>query len=202
MSESKAQRKSFRVLDTVYLQYDEIDERTFKHGIGRWKLRQGNGAGFRSSLLDIDARLKEKLLILATESATLAEALNLLNTKIDALIEEFPQHRESKVALAQQNAETCEIGANGMLFTSDRQFPDGTKLVLRFLLAADSRYFETFATVVRTTEAPHPQKYQNAFGTAVAFNAMHSAQRDAIVQHLFDRESETLRLRRLQLESG
>ena len=61
MSNEKMQRKSFRILGTVQLIYEEIDDRTFEQGIGRWKLRSGAGTGFRSTLLDVDARFREKL---------------------------------------------------------------------------------------------------------------------------------------------
>jgi len=201
MSNQKKHRKSFRMLDTVHLLYQVIDQATFQRGIERWKLQTGSNAGVRSKLLDIEARFKEKLLILQSEASPVSEALILLNSKINAVIEELPDFRKSKMALAQQDPSTCEIGADGMLFGADQEYSPGTKMALRFLLAADSRYIETFCTVVRNTKSPDESDTQSPFGVAVKFCGMHSAQKDVIVQHLFDRESETLRMRRLDLDS-
>lgn len=201
MSDGKMHRKSFRILDTVHLLYDVIDDRTFEQGIGRWKLKSGSGTGFRSTLLDLDSRFREKLLILQAESPTLAASLNLLNTKMDAILEQLPDMRSSKSTLVQQNPYTCEISADGMLFPADKEYPPDTKMALRFLLAADSRYIETFCKVVRMTEPPEAAGENLKYGVAVEFRGMLSAQKDIIVQHLFDRESETLRMRRLDIES-
>lgn len=200
MTNEKSNRQSFRVLDTVHLIYEVIDEVTFQHGIQRWKLQQGSGAGFRSKLLDIEARFKEKLLILQSEASTVSEALILLNSKINTVMDEMPDLRQSKMVLAKEEPRTCEIGADGMLFGADQEYEPGTRMALRILLAADSRYIETFCTVVRNTTSPDENDSNQAHGVAVKFNGMHSAQKDIIVQHLFDRESETLRMRRLEIE--
>ena len=200
MSNQKTQRKSFRILDTVHLLYEVIDDATFGQGIQRWKLKTGSGAGFRSTLLDIEARFREKLLVLQSESSALAEALILLNSKIDAVMEGLPDLRKSKEVLAEQAPQTCEIGADGMLFAADKEYPPGTRMALRFLLTADSRYVETFCKVVRNAEPPGDPDASAPFGVAVQFCGMPSAQKDVIVQHLFDRESETLRMRRLEID--
>lgn len=200
MSNQQSNRKSFRVLDTVHLIYEVIDEATFQHGIERWKLKQGSSAGFRSRLLDIESRFKEKLLILQSEASPVSEALILLNSKIDAVMEQLPDLKESKMILANEEPRKCEIGADGMLFGADQEYEPGTRMALRFLLAADSRYIETFCTVVRNAESPDENDPNQPCGIAVKFNGMLSAQKDIIVQHLFDRESETLRMRRLEID--
>lgn len=201
MNTQQSNRKSFRVLDTVHLIYEEIDEVTFQHGLERWKLQQGSSAGFRSNLLDIEARFKEKLLILQSEASPVSEALILLNSKIDAVMEQLPDQKQSKKVLAKEEPRNCEIGADGMLFGTDREYEPGTRMALRFLLAADSRYIETFCTVVRNADSPDESDPNQPYGVAVKFNGMHSAQKDIIVQHLFDRESETLRMRRLEIDN-
>ena len=201
MNTHKSNRKSFRVLDNVHLIYEVIDEATFQHGIERWKLKLGSGAGFRSKLLDIESRFKEKLLILQSEASPVSEALVLLNSKIDAVMEQLPELKESKMELAKEEPRKCEIGADGMLFGADQEYEPGTRMALRFLLAADSRYIETFCTVVSSEYSPDEDDTNRPCGIAVKFNGMLSAQKDIIVQHLFDRESETLRMRRLEIDS-
>ena len=201
MNNQKSNRQSFRMLDTVHLIYEVIDEVTFQHGIERWKLQLGSGAGFRSKLLDIESRFREKLLILQSEASPVSEALILLNSKIDAVMDQLPDLRQSKMVLAKEEPRNCEIGADGMLFGADQEHAPGTRMALRFILAADSRYIETFCTVVRNTSSPEENDPNQPYGVAVKFEGMRSAQKDIIVQHLFDRESETLRMRRLEIES-
>ena len=140
-------------------------------------------------------------MILQSESGAVAESLILLSSKIDAVIDELPHLREAKMNLAKQEPRTCEIGADGMLFGADQAYPQGTRMALRFLLAADSRYLETFCEVVRVTKSPDDSDAGSPYGIAVKFCGMHSAQKDIIVQHLFDRESETLRMRRLNMDA-
>lgn len=200
MSSEQENRRSFRVRDTVYLLYDVISDLDVSQGLDRWKMSHGTGVGIRSKLLDIDARFNEKLFLLKSDSVVLAECLTLLNEKIIALIDELPGMKESKVALSKKEPQSCEIGADGMLFGTDQPFKAETKLLLRFLLSADNRYVETFCRVVRPTDPPDGDEPMMPFGVAVEFIGMKSEQKEILIQHLFDRESETLRMRRLRLE--
>ncbi len=86
-----------------------------------------------------------------------------------------------------------------MTFAAAEKIPPESKLALRFLLASDNRYVETFCRVVRDVD-PIDQDPKKPYGLAVEFLGMKSEQQDILVQHLFDRESETLRMRRLKLD--
>lgn len=200
MSNDEENRRSFRVRDSVYLMYEVVSDLDVSQGLDRWKMSHGTGVGIRSKLLDIDARFNEKLFMLKSDSVALAECLTLLNDKITALIDELPGMKESKEALSRKDPQFCEIGADGMLFGTDKQFQAETKLVLRFLLAADNRYVETFCRVVRPAEPPDGDEPRMPYGVAVEFMGMKAEQKEILIQHLFDRESETLRMRRLKLE--
>ncbi len=202
MSNGQENRRSFRVVESVCLKFEIISDREFDQGLERWKLRLGSSFGVRSTLLDIDARLNENLLVLKSESTALAACIVLLNDKIDTVLEEFPDLRESKAALAKQTPQICEIGADGMLFGADKRYPSGTKMLLRILLGTDSRYFETFGQVVRDVDVSDESRTDRPFDVAVEFQGVKSAQKDMLIQHLFNRESETLRLRRLQNDTN
>ena len=79
----------------------------------------------------------------------------------------------------------------------------GTKLTMQLLLASDNRFVESFCRVVRETDTPvgnDAEKYP--FGIAVEFQGMTGAQREVLIQHMFNRESETLRMRRIQIEQS
>lgn len=202
MNSGRENRRSFRIKETVYLKYEVISDREFHEGLERRKIRLGASSGIRSQILDLDTRLKERLFLLKGESSRIAECLNLLNEKLNTVIEQFPELRETKASLASSEPQTCEVGADGMVFSTDKPYSAGTKLALRFLLAADNRYVETFCSVVRDAEPVEEGNPVRPFYVAVEFQGMKAAQKEILIQHLFDRESETLRMRRLNLDAA
>ncbi len=201
-SNGQENRRSFRVTERVYLKYEVISDREFHQGLEHRKLRKGVSDGIRSTLLDLDARFEEKLYLLRNESGRLAECMTILNDKLNAIIEQLPELRESKASLARSEPLTCEIGADGMAFATEKHLEEGTKLALRFLLESDNRYIETFCRVVRNLDPPGDIDASRPFGVAVEFQGMKPAQKEILIQHLFNRESETLRMRRLELEES
>lgn len=201
-SDSNENRRSFRVSERVYLKYEIIDDLDFNRGLEHRKLRLGGSDGVRSKIVDLDARLDERMFLLRSESSRLAECVNLLNDKINAIIDHLPELQQSKTSLAQSDPQTCDIGADGMAFALDQKLGPGTKLFLRFLLEADNRYVETFAEVLRDIDPPGEEHPARPFGVAVAFSGMKSAEKEMLIQHLFNRESETLRMRRLQIDAA
>ena len=109
--------------------------------------------------------------------------------------------RQTKASLANSDPVDCDVGADGMVFPSKEQFREDTKLHLQFLLSSDNRFVETFAKVVRVTEPPHGNDNGvYPYGIAIEFIGMKQAQREILIQHMFNRESETLRMRRIQIE--
>lgn len=194
-------RRSFRILETVYLKYDVLSEEEFAEGLDRRKLKLGESEGFRSKLLDLDTRLDQKLYRLRAESSVLSECFSLLSEKVNAVIQQLPDIRESKSSLARSDPRLCELSADGMVFPTQQSFDPGTKLALRFLLESDNLYVETFCRVVRIDAPPGELTAQRPFGLAVEFDGMKPALKEVLIQHLFSRESETLRRRRLDLDA-
>jgi len=194
-------RRSFRVEETVYLKYEVISDRDFHEGLDRRKLRLGVSDGLRSIILDLDTRLDQQLYRLRAEANPIGECLATLNEKVNAVIQQLPEMRESQSSLARSKPLTCAVGADGMAFPAEKNYEVGTKLALRFLLESDNRYIEAFSQVVRQIEPPGEIDVERPFGIAVEFQGMKSAQKEILIQHLFERESETLRMRRLNLDA-
>jgi len=114
--------------------------------------------------------------------------------------EHLPSLRKTKASLAASEPQTCDVGADGMVFSTNEQLEIDSKLHLQFLLSSDNRYVETFCKVVRLTDSPNTTKTQFAHGVAVEFLNMPSTQREILIQHMFSRESESLRMRRLEID--
>lgn len=201
MASERENRRSFRMFETVHLDYEVISDREFHEGRARRKIRLGTADGLRSTILDLDARLAERLYLLRAESSVTAECISLLNEKLSILVDHIPEVRESKSSLARRDPQLCELGADGMLFGTDKEIAPGIRLALRFLLSSSHRYIETFCIVVREAPPPDPDDQRHPFAIVVAFVDMEPSQKEVIIQHLFNRESETLRARRQQLDA-
>jgi hypothetical protein len=200
MSSGKQDRRSFRIVESIHLSYDVLSDRDFHEGLERRKIRTGIDEGLSSRILDLDARLTERLYVLRGDSPAAAECISLLNDKLSSIIDQLPEMRQAKASVTKMKPQVCEIGADGMLFGVDRELPVGTRLALRFLLRSNNRYLETFCQVQRKADPPEEDGPSFAHAVAVEFLGMQSSQKEIIIQHLFTRECETLRLRKRRLD--
>ena len=200
MSNEYDNRRSFRVSETVYLKYELITEEEFKGGLSHYKIRLGLSDGANAKLTEIESRLGEAMFLLSKENEQISRCLTLLNDKLNLAISQVPAFREASSSLAKQPPQTCDVGADGLVFSSDKQMQIDDKLYFRFLLSSDNRYVETFASVVRLTDPPDTSNPAWQYGIGIEFNGMKPELREVLIQHMFNRESETLRMRRLKLE--
>ena len=144
-----------------------------------------------------------RFFLLRNESSLVAECLTLLNDKIDTAIEQIATSEGCANGACQPHTpQICELSAEGMAFGTHDSITPGSKISLRFLIASDNRYIESFATVVRNVDPPHSDTESFPVGVAVEFHGMPAAQKEIIIQHLFSKESETLRMRRLDFEAS
>ena len=196
-------RRSFRISESVYIKYATLTEEEFHEGLEHRKIRLGQDDGAQAMLVDIEARLGEAMYMMGAESDHVGKAMTLLNDKLNVVIEQLPGLRQTKASLANSDPLDCDVGADGMVFPAKEQLRDDAKLHLQFLLSSDNRFVETFAKVVRVTEPPHGNDTGLfPYGIAVEFIGMKQAQREILIQHMFNRESETLRMRRLEIEKA
>ena len=195
-------RRSFRIRETVYIKYDVLTDQDFADGIDRYKLRHGYNDDAQAQLVDIDARLSEAMFLMNGEADAVGRLITLLNDKLNVVINLLPGFAKTRAALAQMPAQLCEVAADGLVFSADQPLPIDAKLHLRFLLESDNRYVETFCRVVRHVESPNEGKSGLVHGIAVEFHGMKPEQREILIQYMFNRESQTLRMRRLEMEKA
>ena len=203
MSDGQENRRSFRISESVYVKYEILTDEEFHDGLDHRKIRLGQDDSAQALLVDIEARLSEAMYMLNAESDQIGKCITLLNDKLNVVIEQLPGLRQTKAALANSTPLNCDVGADGMVFPCKEKLAVDTKLHLQFLLSSDNRFVETFCHVVRHTEPPQGNDIDIVpYGIAVEFIGMKQAQREILIQHMFNRESETLRMRRLQIEAG
>ncbi len=195
-------RRSFRIYEPVYIKYEILSDEEFRYGLEHRKIRLGQDDSAQSMLVEIDARLGETMYILGAESEQVGKCITLLNDKLNIAIEHLPGLQQTKAALVNTPPKNCDVGAYGMDFPTNQRLKVDTKLHLQFMLSSDNRYVETFCRVVRETDPPHGNDTNELpYGTAVEFVGMRQALREVLIQHMFNRESETLRMRRLKLDA-
>ncbi|MEL7187393.1 MAG: PilZ domain-containing protein [Pseudomonadota bacterium] len=197
---SDENRRSFRVSEDIYIQHEMITDEEFQAGMEHFKLRRGITSGSAAKLVDVEARLSEAMYLMNGENSAFGRVLVLMNEKLNVAIEELPGFRETKSSLAKQPPQKCELSADGLVFSSESIMHEGDKIYLRMLLSSDNRFVESFCRVVRIAEAPDTSDPNRNHGIAVEFVKMPPAQREILIQHMFSLESETLRMRRLQLD--
>ena len=202
MNETHDNRRSFRINESAYVNYDVISEADVESGLDHLRLSTGGAESAHAELIDIEARLSEACYLLGAEHEQVSRVITLMNDKLNVVIDQLPGLRDTKAALLKTPPLSCEVSADGIAFPAERQLEVGTKLHLRVLLASDNRFFESFGRVVRGTEPPPGNDVEKfPHGIAVEFIGMKPAQREILIQHMFNRESETLRMRRLSLDA-
>ena len=182
----------------MLVKYTVVDDIDFRKGLQRWLIRQGRNSSIRTRILDVDARIDEVLLRVGNELPVVREAIQLLNRKIDVALEGLPEIRESMASFADIPAQECELSADGLAFGSDEEIEVGAKLYLAFMLISDSRFFETFGSVIRVHDHDDTSAYPYRYKIVADFQGMQSAEREILIQHLFSAQSAELRLRRTQ----
>ena len=201
MTTGKDNRRSFRISESVYVKYEVVDEETVKNGLEHYKLSLGVSDGAQAKLVEIEARLSEAMYLLSAENGKVGRCMTLLNDKLNIAIEQMPTLRETKKSLAQTLPQTCDVSADGLVFSSKQPLSVDDKLYIQFMLSSDNRYVESFCRVVRLTDPPDTSGQDFSHGIAVEFLDLPPAQREILIQHMFSRESETLRMRRLEMDA-
>ncbi len=200
MTREDDRRRSFRIVETVLLSCTGLEDSEFEAGIEAWRIGNGNTSRTRSLLVDLDARLDEHMFRIGADASSASEALRILNEKINVIAYALPDFKSATNALAEKSSQRCELSSEGMHFGLDESLPQGAGVVLQFIVLPENRYFETFARVVRSGPSTNDDFAPYTHSCAVTFEGMSPAERENLIQHLFTRQSQTLRLRRRQLD--
>jgi c-di-GMP-binding flagellar brake protein YcgR len=201
MTNGKDNRRSFRISESVYVKYEVVDDATVEDGLEHYKLSQGISDSAQAKLVEIEAKLSEAMYLLNAENGKVGRCMTLLNDKLNIAIEQLPSLRETKQSLAKTPPQTCDVSADGLVFSSKRPLSVDDKLYIQFMLSTDNRYVESFCRVVRLVDSTDTSGQDLPHGIAVEFLNLPPAQREILIQHMFSRESETLRMRRLEMDA-
>ncbi len=200
MSEGEREmRRSFRIREQAFVEVSELSDSEYAAILESRALQRPSEFGNHARLVNLENKFQEAFTLLGNAPGPVRECMAALNDKINLLFEQQPDRRAAMDKLTSGEALTCEIGATGIRFDLDRPIAEGSKVYLQVLLTSDRHYLET-AAVVRRTPEPLNEGAGDTYGVAAEFVGFSEAESELLIKHLFQRESESLRMRRLQLD--
>ncbi|MEL6951449.1 MAG: hypothetical protein AAGM16_15165 [Pseudomonadota bacterium] len=192
-------RRSFRIREQAFIEVRILTDSEYAAVLESRALQQPSAFGNHARLVSLENRFQEAFTLLGNASLPVRECLSALNEKLSLLFEEQPERQAVMTRLTSGDAATCEIGATGLRFDHDVHIEEGSKVFLQVLLTADRHYLET-AAVVRRTPPPLNESVDGRYGVAAEFVGFSEAESELLIKHLFQRESESLRMRRLSMD--
>lgn len=121
------------------------------------------------------------------QDPSIAEWMNMLNTKLDTIVRLLTLDREGFYSLPY---ECINIGGGGLRFSSADKYGIGDILEIMMILPLiHSATLYVYATVFSVSERNHNGMYE----TAVQYIKMDDAIQDEIIRFVFEREREILR---------
>lgn len=200
MSEGEREmRRSFRIREQAFVEVSELSDSEYAAILESRALQRPSEFGNHARLVNLENKFQEAFTLLGNAAVPVRECLAALNDKINLLFEQQPERQAAMERLTSREALTCEIGATGIRFDLDRPIAEGSKVYLQVLLTSDRHYLET-AAVVRRTPEPINEGAEDTYGVAAEFVGFSEAESELLIKHLFQRESESLRMRRLKMD--
>ena len=197
---SDNRRQSFRIDNPVVLVYEKVSKREMQRNAAN--VRDGGfmPGGVSATLLGMEAELKGRIARIKPRSAEIAHALDLLNTKLNAMINLMPLISESERNIFEQPLRRTNVSASGLAFLNEETIEQDSYLYVRLLLAPDYFFVAAYARVVRCDPLRRPRdgfKYR----VAIEFTLISDQHRELLVKYTMSRELADLRARRLAAEA-
>lgn len=194
---SQDKRNAFRIEEAARIKVSTLDQ-------DAWDQRLALLAGSLSAMLnvrqaveDINLEISRKMIAVNRVSTTVADCMDLMNKKLDIMIDHIGHLEHQRGELGDEDASRCELSSSGVQFPHSESFENGQRIHFRALLITHTFYFEALAQVTRCEPMPNGAGFQ----IAAAFRGLRDADRDSLIKHLLHRQSETIRAKRLELDN-
>jgi hypothetical protein len=199
-NEEREMRRSFRIRESAHVRYEVLEPEDYISIVENRALKLPTRFGSHARLSGLEAQFQEQFALMGKAALPVRECLRVLNDKLNLLLDEQPDRQAQLRALTEHNARTCEIGALGMRFDVGEEIPMGGKLFVQALFTSDRHYLETPAVVRNITKPLNPDADGVIGSVGVEFVGITEAETELLIKHLFQRESESLRMRRLSMD--
>lgn len=198
---SSERRRSFRIDNAVALVYKVVSEKEMQRNGANIKQGGFPPGGISASLFGMEAEIKGRISRVRQKSAETAAALDLLNNKLNALINLIPLIEDKDQNPFDQPVRTSNVSASGIAFVNEEALEENTCLYVKLVLAPDYYYVAAYARVVRCLEMNNPRDGFR-YRIAVEFTLLSDQHKDLLVKYTMSRELAYLRARRMATEAS
>lgn len=196
IDQSQERREFFRIDDTVALSFQMIPPSSLTKKLERQEKGLESDFTIMSNLAVISQEMAGVLRKIEGISPDIARYLKSLDQKIDLLGKAFLTWSNE---MADQPASAVNLSASGMAFNAPEPTEIGTLLELKILLPFFTGLI-LYAEVVACEKLPSEGDAAKVYQTRVNFQHLRDRDRDVLIRHVLQRQSEYLRKQRLERE--
>ncbi len=197
---NRDRRQSFRIDNPVALVYQVVSEQDVKRNAANIQDGGFLPGGVSATLFGMEAELKGRINRVRRKSVEVAQSLELLNNKLNALINLMPLLQEQEENILEQPMRKTNVSATGIAFVNEEALEEGAYLYLRLVLAPDYYYVAAYAKVIRSEPMRNPRDGFR-YRIAVDFTLISDQHRELLVKYTMSRELAMLRARRVAAEA-
>jgi c-di-GMP-binding flagellar brake protein YcgR len=191
-------RQYFRINDKVSLKYRVVQGIDINTEIIRTEHEQNNLAEIKNAFNCIEAKIISKMGRVEEVSPLVAEILGLYDKKL-SLIENMIMHNDDKENSITETQQV-NLSASGMSFESNTPINDDVKLKMELILFPEYQFIPLYARVVDCKKKMDDNLYR--FTIAVEFVGICESDQETIMQHVFSKQSATLKKERTEQKTA
>ncbi len=187
-------RNAFRVEEAARISIEPVADDEWEERLALLAGSLSANLSVRQATEEISLEISRKMIAVNRVSTTVAGCLDLLNKKLEIMLDHIGHLEHQRGDLGDIPATRCELSSSGVQFPSAEPFATGQRVYFRALLITHIFYFEALAEVTRC----EPATDGSGFQVAAVFRGLRDADRDSLIKHLLHRQSETIRRKRLE----
>ncbi len=190
-------RRYFRIEDEIILTWHILTEQEKEKGLERFKRGEIHYPDSAGLFLSMEADLIDAIQNIGIRQPELAEALDLMNRKIN-LVARTMTVDESMQTLLDERSQPVSISASGISFESPIPATQGDAIQLEMVLLPEKVYIFCFGAIVDCAPLQESEStnMMNLFRLNVDFVTIRDDDTERLVQHIMRKEVEFLRARR------
>ena len=189
--QSNKRREHFRINDTLYIQYNALDQATAEQ-LGQQLTNVDHG---EANQQQVQLRSLQTAFTLVTDQINhydreVARALRILNEKIN-LLDQIINEPNSGQSTASQKKEV-NLSGGGLGLLCEQQYEERSPLIIQIELRSSGVTIQAVARVISCTRV-EPENSQTPYYLRLAFTQMNEQDRDLLIKHILFRQAEELR---------
>ena len=189
--QSNKRREHFRINDTLYIQYNALDQATAEQ-LGQQLTNVDHG---EANQQQVQLRSLQTAFTLVTDQINhndreVARALRILNEKIN-LLDQIINEPNSGQSTASQKKEV-NLSGGGLGLLCEQQYEERSPLSVQIELRSSGVTIQAVARVISCTRV-EPENSQTPYYLRLAFTQMNEQDRDLLIKHILFRQAEELR---------